>query len=107
MPARYIKIPEVVYGENGPKVVLRRWRVMRKRLPQNQHETTSGACDWAKRTITIHTPVPAKELLATLVHESIHATAPDLTEAAVERIEESVVAAVWPYMQEIYEDMVD
>ena len=104
---RYIKIPEVTSGKNGLKVVYRRWRVVRGRLPQNQHETTSGACDWSRRTITVHSPVPAKELLATLVHESIHATSPDLAEAAVERIEESVVAAVWPHMQEICEELIE
>lgn len=104
---RYIKIPEVTASKSGPKVVYRRWRVVRGRLPQNQHETTSGACDWSRRTITIHTPVPAKELLATLVHEAIHATSPDLAEAAVERIEEAVVAAVWPHMQEICEELIE
>ena len=100
---RYIKIPEAPSGKNGQKVVYRRWRVVRERMAQNQHETTSGACDWAKRTISIHTPVPAKEMMATLTHEAIHATAPDLAESAVERIEEAVVAAVWPHMQEICE----
>ena len=44
---------------------------------------------------------------ATLVHESIHATSPDLAEAAVERIEESVVAAVWPHLSEICDDMIE
>jgi len=76
-------------------------------MPQNQHETTSGACDWARRTISIHTPVPPKEMMATLTHEAIHATAPDLAESAVERIEEAVVAAVWPHMQEICEELIE
>lgn len=104
---RYIKIPEVTQDKNGPKVVYRRWRVIHRTMPQNQHETTSGACDWAKRTISIHTPVPPKEMMATLTHEAIHATAPDLAEAAVERIEEAVVAAVWPHMQEICEELIE
>ena len=51
--------------------------------------------------------MPAKELLATLVHEAIHATSPDLAEAAVERIVEAVVAAVWPHMQEICEELIE
>ena len=45
--------------------------------------------------------------MATLTHEAIHATAPDLAEAAVERIEEAVVAAVWPHMQEICEELIE
>jgi hypothetical protein len=71
----------------------RRWRISRARLPQNQHEKNWGICKPSKRVIVIHTPLSDEEYWATLLHEVMHATCPDLDESAVLRIEHGLIAA--------------
>ena len=86
---------------NGKK----RWRICQARMPQNQHETNWGVCDFEKRTITLHHPLSAEEMLRTIIHESAHAACPDLSEAAIERIEASVASALMPFLEAIADDL--
>ena len=100
----YIHIPEATPTPDGPGVVRRRWRIVRERIPCGR---LLGSCDWHRRTIVIHNTVSGVELLGTLVHESIHACAPDLSESGVERIEDSVVAILLPFLRELSEEILD
>lgn len=100
----YVRIPEQTPTPDGPGVVRRRWRITREPIPGGKH---LGLCDWHRRTIIIHDTVRACDLLGTLIHESCHATAPDLSEECVERIESAIVSALLPYLRELADDILD
>jgi hypothetical protein len=73
--------------------VERRWRVSRGRLAQNRSEKNYGVCSYRKRAIVIHTPLSDEDYWATLWHEIMHVTCPDLDETAVLRIEMGLLSA--------------
>ena len=100
----YVNIPEQTPTPDGPGVVRRRWRITREPIPCGK---LLGLCDWHRRTIVIHNTVSGLQLFGTLIHEATHATAPDLSEEAVERIEASVTAALLPYLRELAEEILD
>ena len=62
-----------------------RWRIVRANLPG-----LYGLCDYASHTISIHQTLNGVELMDTLIHEIIHARWPDLSEAAVIDISETL-----------------
>lgn len=66
---------------------VRRWRVIRRRLPQNQHEKNFGFYDPDRRWIIIHTPLSDEDFWASLRHEIDHVSLPDVDEDAILRAE--------------------
>ena len=50
------------------------------------------------RTIRVAPALDAETMLGTLIHEGTHACQPDLSEDAVESIEESLTALIWGEM---------
>lgn len=75
MPAERIKI-----GSNW-------WRISRSCRSRDDY----GDCDFEDRTIRIHKNLSDREAFGTIIHECVHAAAPDLTEEAVERIEYAIM----------------
>lgn len=65
----------------------RRWRVVRARLPQNQHGRNWGEVCYKRRRIAIHTPLSDEDYWSTLHHEITHISCPDLDEEPVLRAE--------------------
>lgn len=71
------------------KIAGQPWRVKRQKL-----SGVYGECDYAKRIITIDSAAPLRDQWATFIHETIHASAPDLSEDCVRRLEADIVAVL-------------
>lgn len=78
----YVNLREPCAGCRDGYMV-RRWRVSRARLPQNQHERNWGECCFRTRSIVIHTPLSDEDFWATLWHEVKHVSHPYLIEGAI------------------------
>ncbi len=65
------------------------WTVRRARLKR-----VYGYCDHAKREIVIDAATAPDIQWQTLIHEAMHASAPDLSEDAILRIEADIVAVL-------------
>ena len=65
------------------------WRLVVKRPPGRVK--LHGLCDYAARTIYVH---PSSDIIATTIHEVLHAALPDLTEQSVSDTEEAVMNAI-------------
>jgi hypothetical protein len=87
MPRQPTRPFSVMLREPAPSTaegyVLKRWRISRARLPQNQHMKHWGACDYRTRTIVIHDPLPDDEFWSTLWHEVDHVGQHYLNEDAI------------------------
>ena len=68
----------------------RRFRVVERRM-----KDAFGQCAYDERVIALHPGLKDRKRLATLVHESLHACLPDLSEDAVAETEEGIVAWLW------------
>jgi hypothetical protein len=66
------------------------WKIIVARPPVR--EAIEGLCDYDQKTIHIK---PGTELPATLFHEVLHATYPDLDEDAIQAGEEALMNALY------------
>lgn len=75
-----------------------RWLISRARTPRDIY----GDCDYATRKIRISHSLTGTDLLDTIIHETIHARWPDLSEAAVIEFAEllATVATAFGFTQE-------
>lgn len=65
------------------------WSVVEKPL-----EGCFGYCDYDRKELQHAPGMPILDLLDTLAHEAIHATLPDLKEAAIKRTAKAVIAVL-------------
>lgn len=72
-----------------PKTRPELWTVVEKPL-----EGCFGYCDYEHKEVQYIPGMTLVDLLDTLTHESVHAAAPDLKEAAVKRVAKAVVAVL-------------
>lgn len=54
-----------------------------------------GQCDYGARTIYVEPRAQDELVLGTLVHEAAHAELPELSEEAIERLEEAIGKLLW------------
>ena len=66
------------------------WVVRVKKLKPDLY----GECDYNTRTITVNTCTNPKMRRRTLIHEALHASFPDIDEAAIRDAEEAIDNAV-------------
>jgi hypothetical protein len=76
------------------------WKVVKARLPRD----TYGRCCYETRTITVRDGTTKAEMLATAIHEALHAERPDMTEAEVLSAEGSIMRVIKAYGLVDFED---
>lgn len=78
-------MPSITVNINGEEWTLRTTRL----------KNLYGRCCYDDKAIEIHTGTRGKALLDTLVHELMHAQAPDLAEEAITRRATEIANALW------------
>ena len=71
------------------KIRGRKWTVIFRPVPCEP--SLYGICDYDTRTIHVH---PKMEPKGTLIHEVLHACLPDLSESAVNEVEDAITKAL-------------
>ena len=76
-----------------------RGRVERWTIRHASNLGAMGDCNYDRREIRVRSSLSADDALATVIHETLHASLPDLAEESVCRVEENIMAALKAWRQ--------